>query len=60
VCGAIDRMRGAMLKSGALPQIVLSGGAAPAIEARLEEPVLTVPYLVLEGLRIAGVAEQMA
>lgn len=60
VCGAIDRMRGAMLKAGAVPQIVLSGGAAPAIEARLEEPVLTVPYLVLEGLRIAGVAEQTA
>jgi type III pantothenate kinase len=60
VCGAIERMRGAMLKTGGMPQTVLSGGAADAIEGRLEQPVLSVPYLVLEGLRIAGVAEQMA
>jgi len=58
VCGAIDRMSNALVESGATPQIVLSGGAAPAIAARLGVPVLHVPYLVLEGLRIVAEAEQ--
>ncbi len=57
VCGAIDRMSNALVESGATPQIVLSGGAAPAIAARLGMPVLNVPYLVLEGLRIVAEAE---
>jgi hypothetical protein len=43
--------------NGATPQIVLGGGAAPAIAARLGVPVLNVPYLVLEGLRIVADAE---
>lgn len=60
VCGAIDRMRSALMKAGSTPQIVLSGGAAPAIEARLDAPVLIVPYLVLEGLRIVAAAELAA
>ena len=60
VCGAIDRMRSALLKTGAAPQIVLSGGAAAAIEAHLEPPVARVPFLVLEGLRIVAMAERTA
>jgi len=58
VCGAIERMSNALLDNGATPQIVLSGGAAPPIAARLGAPVLNVPYLVLEGLRIVADAEQ--
>jgi type III pantothenate kinase len=54
VCGAIGRMRDVLASGGALPQLVLSGGAASAIEHRLEPPVLRVPYLVLEGLRIVA------
>jgi type III pantothenate kinase len=60
VCGAIARMRSALLKTGAVPQIVLSGGAAAAIEPHLEAPVLAVPFLVLEGLRIVAIAERTA
>jgi type III pantothenate kinase len=60
VCGAIDRMRRALLKAGPAPQIVLSGGTAAAIEARLDAPVLILPYLVLEGLRIVAVTELAA
>jgi type III pantothenate kinase len=60
VCGAITRMRSALSKTGAVPQIVLSGGAAAAIEPHLEAPILTVPFLVLEGLRIVAIAERTA
>jgi type III pantothenate kinase len=60
VCGAVDRMRSALLTSGAPAQVVLSGGAAPALEPHLEAPVLTVPYLVLEGLRIVASMEHGA
>jgi type III pantothenate kinase len=61
VCGAIDRMRGALTQLGdEPPQIVLSGGAAPAIEAQLGRPAMKVPYLVLEGLRIVASAEHAA
>jgi type III pantothenate kinase len=58
VGGAIDRMGAALVKCGAAPQIVLSGGAAPAIAAQLSAPVLSVPHLVLEGLRIVADAER--
>jgi type III pantothenate kinase len=58
VCGAIDRMRERLRISDAAPQIVLSGGAAPSIEARLEAAVLSVPNLVLEGLRIVALEDQ--
>jgi len=57
VCGAIDRMSRALVESGATPQIVASGGTAAAVSARLGMPVLSVPYLVLEGLRIVAEAE---
>ena len=60
VCGAIDRMCNALSRIGDEPQIVLSGGAAPAIEARLGRPVVNVPYLVLEGLRVVASAEHAA
>jgi type III pantothenate kinase len=57
VCGAIDRMSNGLAGGGATPQIVLSGGAAVAVAARLGVPVLNVPYLVLEGLRIVAQSE---
>lgn len=54
VCGAIDRMHSTLSALGTRPQIVLSGGAAPAIAAQLNAPTLSVPYLVLEGLRVVA------
>jgi type III pantothenate kinase len=54
VCGAIDRMHSTLSAMGSRPQIVLSGGAAPAIAAQLNAPALSVPYLVLEGLRVVA------
>lgn len=55
VCGAIDRMHSTLsAATGTRPQIVLSGGAAPAIAAQLNAPTLSVPYLVLEGLRVVA------
>jgi type III pantothenate kinase len=49
--GAIDRMLGYMTQSGQGESlIVLSGGAAPAIKARLTAKVEVVDNLVLEGL----------
>jgi len=50
-------MSRALVESGATPQIVASGGTAAAVSARLGMPVLSVPYLVLEGLRIVAEAE---
>lgn len=49
--GAIDRMRSHMAETGqGSPLIVLSGGAAPVIQPRLNGNVALVDNLVLEGL----------
>jgi type III pantothenate kinase len=57
VSGAIDRMRDALAAMGPAPRIVLSGGAASALAPHLTTPVVSVPYLVLEGLRVVAEAE---
>jgi len=60
VSGAIDRMHGALSAMGPTPRIVLSGGAASAIAPHLTAPIVSVPYLVLEGLRVVAEAELAA
>ena len=51
VCGAIDRMRGALHNAGeAAPRVVLSGGAGSSLAPHLASPVSLVPTLVLDGL----------
>jgi type III pantothenate kinase len=51
VCGAIDRMRAALLGARQpAPCVVLSGGAAPALASYLTQPLQVVPTLVLDGL----------
>jgi len=57
VCGAIERMRGALAARGAEPHILLSGGAAETLSAHLGRPSLIVPNLVLEGLRVIAGSE---
>ena len=55
LCGAVERMRGAMLAAGhAEPVLILSGGAGELIARHIDRPVRIVDKLVLEGLvRIA-------
>jgi type III pantothenate kinase len=60
VSGAIDRMHDALSAMGPPPRIVLSGGAASAIAPHLTAPMVSVPYLVLEGLRVVAEAELAA
>lgn len=51
LAGAIDRMRSHMAETGqGSPLIVLSGGAAPVIQPRLNVDAALVDNLVLEGL----------
>lgn len=53
--GACERMRAAMEESGeAAPMLLLSGGAADAIEPWLPGPVNRIDNLVLEGLACIG------
>lgn len=60
VCGAIARMRDTMIAHGETPQVVLGGGAANAIAGYLPFAAMTMPYLVLEGLRIVATSGQSA
>lgn len=50
VCGAIDRGVKAMRGAGHRPKVVLTGGDASRILARLDGKVLHRPHLVLQGL----------
>ncbi|MFN0038751.1 MAG: type III pantothenate kinase [Burkholderiales bacterium] len=51
LCGALERMRQAVLDAGyAEPALVFGGGAAPQVAPRLGHPVNIVEHLVLEGL----------
>jgi type III pantothenate kinase len=56
-CGAIERMERALAERGPKPEILVSGGAAPAIRNHLGRPARLVPNLVLEGLRIIATEE---
>jgi len=49
ICGAVERMELALTSSGQV-RIVMSGGAAEVIAARLGRPVATAADLVLDGL----------
>jgi type III pantothenate kinase len=57
VCGAVERMERALAERAAQPQILLSGGAADAIQAHLKRPARVIPNLVLEGLRVIALEE---
>jgi len=57
VCGAVERMAGALAARGAEPEILLSGGAAPVIHTHLGRPARLIPNLVLEGLRVIAEGE---
>ncbi len=50
VCGAVDRAAKAMRSAGHRPKVVLTGGDASRILARLDGKVLHCPNLVLQGL----------
>ena len=60
LAGTVERLQRFMREAGeAEPRVVLSGGAAPAVERALNGPVEVVDNLVLEGLlRIALEAEK--
>ena len=49
ICGAVERMELALTSSGQV-RIVMSGGVAEVIAARLGRPVATAADLVLDGL----------
>jgi type III pantothenate kinase len=59
LCGAVERMRGAMLVAGHRePVLILSGGAGELVARHLGRPARVVDKLVLEGLvRIAQEAQ---
>ena len=59
VCGAIARMRTALLRRATTARVLLSGGAAQVLEAHLEPPVSAIPNLVLEGLRVIASKESL-
>jgi type III pantothenate kinase len=51
LCGAVERMRSAMLVAGhAEPELIMSGGAAEIIARHIDRPTRIVEKLVLEGL----------
>ena len=51
LCGAVDRMRSAMLGAGHTePELILTGGAGETIARHIGRPVRIVEKLVLEGL----------
>jgi type III pantothenate kinase len=55
LCGAVERMRDALLQAGnASPELIVSGGTSEIIAYHIGRPVRVVEKLVLEGLvRIA-------
>ncbi len=56
VASMVDRAVAEMTRRlGSAPELVLTGGGAPAIEALVETPSRTVPDLVLRGLAIVAV-----
>jgi len=51
LCGAVERMRHAMLVAGhAEPELIFSGGAGELVARHMDRPVRIVDKLVLEGL----------
>lgn len=51
LCGAVERMRGAMLGAGHQdPVLIFSGGAGELVARHMDRPVRIVDKLVLEGL----------
>ncbi len=51
LCGAVERMRDAMLAAGnAEPVLIFSGGAGELVASHMGRPVRIVDKLVLEGL----------
>ena len=51
LCGAVERMRDAMLASGHQePVLIISGGAGELVARHMDRPVRIVDKLVLEGL----------
>ena len=51
LCGAVERMRDAMLAAGNRdPELIISGGAAELVASHLGRPARIVDKLVLEGL----------
>jgi type III pantothenate kinase len=51
LCGAVERMRGAMLAAGNRePVLIFSGGAGELVARHMSRPVRLVDKLVLEGL----------
>jgi len=56
VASMVDRAVAEMTRRlGSAPELVLTGGGAPAIEALVETPSRTVPDLVLRGLAVVAV-----
>ena len=50
-CGAVERMRNAMLEAGHQePELIFSGGAGELVARHMDRPVRIVDKLVLEGL----------
>lgn len=51
ICGAVDRMRAALLaRAGGEVTVLMSGGAAPVLAPHLAPAAVFAPNLVLEGL----------
>ncbi len=51
LCGAVERMRDAMLASGHQePVLIISGGAGELVARHMDRPVRIIDKLVLEGL----------
>ena len=51
LCGAVERMRNAMLLAGHdKPVLIFSGGAGELVARHMDRPVRIVDKLVLEGL----------